>query len=359
VCADLSTPPSGVTAFTQLSDVPSSYVGEAGKVVRVNATETGLEFFLLQLVTAFIQLSDVPNSYSGQALKVLRVNALESAIEFFTSLFTDLGDVPTSYTGAAGALVAVNAAENGLEFSTSTGTSLNRILTTLTRGMFLSSGAAAVGFGNTFTVVIDGATQAVAAPTTTSLATSFERVTETSANAQNRAAGVRHSSNRWFRGNAAGHGGFRVRTRIATTTAVANQRAFIGWYGFAGADFTLTQNPSQQVNIIGFGYDSADTNWFFIHNDNAGAATKVNLGSGFPVDNSSVFDFEISAQPNASSVEYTVTNVGTGATAGGSISTEIPASTQLLMPYFWLNSGSGGTAVVLCIIHAWFGLFGG
>lgn len=31
-------------AFTDLSDVPSSYTGESLKVVRVNAGETGLEF---------------------------------------------------------------------------------------------------------------------------------------------------------------------------------------------------------------------------------------------------------------------------------------------------------------------------
>lgn len=35
---------SGVSAFTDLSDVPHSYTGQALKVVRVNSTETGLEF---------------------------------------------------------------------------------------------------------------------------------------------------------------------------------------------------------------------------------------------------------------------------------------------------------------------------
>lgn len=35
----------GATAFTDLTDVPSSYSGQAGKAVRVNVGETGLEFF--------------------------------------------------------------------------------------------------------------------------------------------------------------------------------------------------------------------------------------------------------------------------------------------------------------------------
>ena len=34
----------GATAFTSLSDVPASYIGQAGKVVLVNSAETALEF---------------------------------------------------------------------------------------------------------------------------------------------------------------------------------------------------------------------------------------------------------------------------------------------------------------------------
>ena len=34
----------GASAFTELSDVPNSYVGAGGKVVSVEVTETGLEF---------------------------------------------------------------------------------------------------------------------------------------------------------------------------------------------------------------------------------------------------------------------------------------------------------------------------
>ena len=45
----------GVSSFLDLNDAPSSYVGEAGNSVRVNAGETGLEFFDLDLDS----LSDV------------------------------------------------------------------------------------------------------------------------------------------------------------------------------------------------------------------------------------------------------------------------------------------------------------
>jgi hypothetical protein len=41
----LSAPGAGVSAFTGLSDVPTSYTGHGGKLVRVNAGATALEFF--------------------------------------------------------------------------------------------------------------------------------------------------------------------------------------------------------------------------------------------------------------------------------------------------------------------------
>jgi len=36
----------GVVDFTDLADVPSAYTGHSGESLRVNATETGLEFFV-------------------------------------------------------------------------------------------------------------------------------------------------------------------------------------------------------------------------------------------------------------------------------------------------------------------------
>lgn len=139
--------------FTGLTDVPASYTGHAGKSVRVNLAEDGLEFDMLTLSdmddvdtyvnnfylrvksdgsgiefvaanpggeTDFIMLNDVPNDYTGQAGKLVRVNAVPDGLEF-TSVndliaFIQLADSPASYSGQAGKLVAVNLAANALEF---------------------------------------------------------------------------------------------------------------------------------------------------------------------------------------------------------------------------------------------------
>lgn len=91
----------GSTAFTGLSDVPSSYSGQALKVTRVNAGETGLEFIDNTAATVFTALADTPSSYTGAALQFLRVNAGEMALEFATP--SGAGDVsgPASATDNA------------------------------------------------------------------------------------------------------------------------------------------------------------------------------------------------------------------------------------------------------------------
>ncbi len=75
----------GVATFLNLTDTPSTYVGQATKVVRVNAGETGLEFTTGSGgVTNFTDLGDVPSVYTGEGLKFVRVKATEDGLEFST-----------------------------------------------------------------------------------------------------------------------------------------------------------------------------------------------------------------------------------------------------------------------------------
>lgn len=67
--------------FLQLTDTPSSYSGQAGKMVRVNGAANGLEF-ADPPVAAFLGLSDTPNSYANQKGKTVKVNVAENGLEF-------------------------------------------------------------------------------------------------------------------------------------------------------------------------------------------------------------------------------------------------------------------------------------
>lgn len=113
--------------FINLNDTPSSYSAQAGKNLRVNNTEDGIEFYDLSAITEFIELIDTPESYSAQGGKFVRVNGSEDGLEFYdlssiisggVSNFIDLIDTPNSYSGENDKYVKVNSSGTGLEFIT-------------------------------------------------------------------------------------------------------------------------------------------------------------------------------------------------------------------------------------------------
>jgi len=81
-----------VDTFVELTDTPSTYVGQENKYVRVNPTADGLEFIegTGGGVASFTQLNDVPTSYVGQANKMVTVNDSETGLDF-----TDMPIIPT------------------------------------------------------------------------------------------------------------------------------------------------------------------------------------------------------------------------------------------------------------------------
>lgn len=104
--------PETLVNFIELGDVPSTYAGQVGKVLVVNATEDALEF---------LDISDAAfPSKVGNAGKVLRVNVGETAVEWVDAStlfnFLTLPDTPNSYAGQEDKLVAVNPGATGLVF---------------------------------------------------------------------------------------------------------------------------------------------------------------------------------------------------------------------------------------------------
>ena len=101
-----------VTTFTGLSQTPNSFAaGDAGKFVKVNSSNTALEFVAVTTgATNFTGLSDTPNSFaSGDAGKFVKVNSSYNALEFVTVL-------PSFASGDAGKFVKVNSSNSALEF---------------------------------------------------------------------------------------------------------------------------------------------------------------------------------------------------------------------------------------------------
>lgn len=115
---------SSAMSFVQLTDTPDGYVGNANKLVAVNATADGLEFITGGGADTFLDLTDTPADYTGQANKLVAVNAGESALEFVAAsagvdTFLELTDTPASYPVNTAQVVTVNWAGSELEFSES------------------------------------------------------------------------------------------------------------------------------------------------------------------------------------------------------------------------------------------------
>lgn len=80
-----------IRQFLALSDVtPSSYLGNQGRVVKVNDAATGLEFGALTDVTAstFIALTDTPSEWGSNAYKVLTVGSGSASVAFSANNIT-------------------------------------------------------------------------------------------------------------------------------------------------------------------------------------------------------------------------------------------------------------------------------
>jgi hypothetical protein len=167
-------------------------------------------------------------------------------------------------------------------------------------------------------------------------------------------AGVRSAAGQFSVGGVgAGRGGFHsvFRWGPATGTATATNRAFAGFRPNA----TPTDvEPSAGTNSIGMGWDAADANIQFMHNDATGTATKIDLGASFPVpttDRAEVYEIAMFSPPGTTQlVSYEITNLSTGAVASGTVSTDLPAATVLLAPGIHMSVGGTSSVIGLALM---------
>lgn len=152
-----------------------------------------------------------------------------------------------------------------------------------------------------------------------------------------------------WRGNASGFGGFTHMVRFSPATGVSTSsgtdRLFVGLSNSSSAPTDV--EPSTLTNMVGVGYDSADTNWQIYGNDNSGTAGKYSTGFAVPTtDRPGLYEVAIFCKPNDSSITVTFTDVGAGNSFQQIITTSadlVPATT------FMAGRGyhsAGGTSTV-------------
>lgn len=185
----------------------------------------------------------------------------------------------------------------------------------------------------------------------TSLREQMRRAAIASSAAANSASELRVAAAQCYRGESAGRGGFFFSARFALPSTTALQRCFVGLVNTTSA-LPTNQVISALTNVIGLGWDSADTQLQIMHNDGSGSCTKVALGAGFPVNTpSDVYELILFAAPNAASVSWRVVNLTTGAVAEGVITTDLPATNTFLGMRAYANNGGTAAAVTLELLR--------
>ncbi|GHC48070.1 DUF2793 domain-containing protein [Neogemmobacter tilapiae] len=228
-------------------------------------------------------------------------------------------------------------------------TTIQALLATNRVGMFMPNGnsTTATSFGIAYSTLGTGTTHNFATTNRYARMRGLEYLVTTAATSA--VVGFRGAAAQWTVGGSnPGDGGFTsiLRWGPATGVATATNRAFAG---MGSTSASTDVQPSSLLNIIGMGWDSADANIQMIHNDGSGTATKIDLGSSFPVpitDRSAVYEIALFSPPGPSqSVGYRVTDLLSGAQANGTITTDIPTLGTAITPHSYYSVG--GTSSVI------------
>lgn len=203
----------------------------------------------------------------------------------------------------------------------------------------------ALGIGNSTTGT--ATTRNVA---TTNFATSLRRLAYVSAATAGSSAGTRNNAAQFYRGNAAGRGGFLFVARFTLDTVQSGMRWFVGMVNATAVIGNV--NPSTLTNMFGFGIDASQTTVRFFYNDGAGTASSVDLGVNFPATTVDVvYEIRLFSAPNGSDIFYSIERLDSAQFSEGSVNTDIPANTTLLSPQVWINNGATAAAVGIGIVN--------
>lgn len=153
----------------------------------------------------------------------------------------------------------------------------------------------------------------------------------------------------YFRGNAAGCGGYLCSFRFYVPAFLTNGRLFVGLIAGAVATLINGADPSAATNFVGLVADAGDTNLQFAFNDGTGTGTanKQNLGSNFPVqDAASHYELLLGLDPNSSVFRGTLIRRTTGGVTyvtdfDSGASSDVPAVNTFLHPQMAIGTGTG------------------
>jgi hypothetical protein len=124
--------------------------------------------------------------------------------------------------------------------------------------------------------------------------------------------------------------GFKLAFKMGASTGATNSNVRYSIGAFV-ANFTPTNvDPTTFINCMAFARIDGNNNWQFIHNDNSGTATAIDLGSSFPANTVSTDMYYGVIETVSGNIKYTLTRLNTGDTVTGTVSSNIVSASTLL-----------------------------
>lgn len=150
----------------------------------------------------------------------------------------------------------------------------------------------------------------------------------------------------FYRGNAAGLGGFFFFVRFGIELKVADTtRLFVGLTSLATA-MTAADVASNTGDFCGIAHDTADganVLWFITRDNTTTHKTAI---SGFTYAAGQAYDFYMYCKPNDSTIYYRIDNVNAGTTIVDTSETNnVPRNTIMMGPQITMSNGTANTTV--------------
>lgn len=213
---------------------------------------------------------------------------------------------------------------------------------------------AAIGTVGTATASVGSAQLTTPAITSTSLQTSMRRTNVATLNTGGSTVSVWGGVLEFWRGNAAGLGGFTYINRFSLTNIGVGIRIYFGLVDVTTILSNVDQTTATTPGKIGMSINTNTGNWNLINNVTGTTPTVLNLGASFPVDITTVYEFVLYSPPNGSAVFYQITNLTTSTTTSGSLTTNIPTSSTFLTYSNWITNNGGAYAASFNLYKTYF-----
>ena len=216
------------------------------------------------------------------------------------------------------------------------------------------------GRGGTLTAVgmlvesLNAGTITHPALSTASLRQSLRRFTLTSA--ATAGANFEHAGQHLLmtRGDMAGIGGFSYRTEFSVAGTTSARRGFIGMRG-SGASWDGAGFPPNGVALcVGVGFDAAiHANYQIVHSAHSNNSGSY-VDTGIPLSNSeSVLELKLSCPPNGDAISWSLKDINSGASASGSISSNIPNKSTFYSHRVRMDNNGVAAAVSCDVMGIW------